>query len=196
MLAAPAIGGMLAPASVPMQLEHSNLQQLYKATPNIAMLPSLRREEYPHTRFWERVAWDKWVSTENEKGSFNTGVQGQGVNSSFMEDENGERVPIARQRQILDEAHSCWRTMRGFNINLMVFREMPATTMDYFRAWMESKCLELRLCANHWKADKVWGENFSSWNSNKSRRTTKPQNNGDEPPQPRSAEPSNGRRNL
>jgi hypothetical protein len=192
----PSAIGTPSPVTIPIPSQQSNLQQLYTATPDVVMPPPLLRDEHPGIRFWEQPLWAEWVEREVEKGSFNTGVQGQGKNSSFMEDADGNRVHISRQKQILEEAHSCWRTMHSFNINLARYREMPATVVDYFRAWMESKCPELQLCAGHWKADKVWHENFSSWNPKKARRTSKPQDAGDELPQPGPSEPSNGRRNL
>ena len=159
---------------------------------------SLQRDDYPDVKFWEQPLWKKWVEKELERGGFNAGIKGQGVNSSFMEDSDGNHIHPNQQNQILEEVHSCWRTIRSFNINLMTYREMPATVMDYFRAWMESKCPELQLCSSHWKVDEVWRENFLSWKggTKKSCQVSELKNNTHELPQPGSAELPNRRRIL
>src|SRR5882757_3986719 len=54
-------------------------------------------------------------------------------------------------------------TMKSFGIDLFAYGEMPTTSLNYFRAMMESRSPELRLCEDHWKANMVWKENFSSW---------------------------------
>lgn len=192
--------GMPSPASVQIQSQQSNLQQLCEARPVVMPVP-LQRGEYPGARFWERPLWTEWVVKEREKGGFDPGIKGRGVNSSFMEDSDGNRVHPNRQTRILEEAHSCWRTMQSFNINLMPYREMPATVMEYFHKWMESECPELQLCASHWKADQIWRENFSSSKVNgtttkKSNQVSEAQKAAGELHQSGPAKLPDGRRNL
>ena len=86
----------------------------------------------------------------------------QGANSSWMEDRFGNRVNSERQKKILKEMRATWQNMEGFNIAVKPIRCMPVTSLNYFRARTEAICLELQLCADHWKADQLWKENFSA----------------------------------
>lgn len=165
--------GMATPVMTTMGPEKSNLERLYEATPYVVMPEPLSESEYRGIKFWEEVEWEKWCKEGKEKGIFKIGVPGEGINSSWMEDKNGNRIDCARQGKLLREARRTWITMRGFEVNITVYMNTPAPTLDYFRARMEGMFFELRLCADHWKADRVWKENFSSWEQPRS--TNKPQ---------------------
>ena len=136
--------------------------------------------------------WAEWAEEQKEKGLFKARVQGEGMNSSWLEDENGNRVDRHRQQLVLGEARRTWFTMREFEIKLAPHGNMSIPTLDYFCAKMELSFLELKLCANHWKADKMWRENFSSWDSKYSskepqgtiRSSKEPQEDGDDVLQP------------
>jgi hypothetical protein len=153
--------GVPTPVVIPVQ--KTNLQLLYEATPLVKMPPPLERDAFPACRFWEESKWAAWAKEEKEKGSFKSRVQGEGVNSSWMEDEKGNRVDLPRQQVILAEARHTWVTMKSFKVDFAVYHDTPVPTLDYFRAKMEMGFRELRLCADHWKANKAWKENFSSW---------------------------------
>ena len=146
------------------------------------MPPPLDRNMYPDVANWEKKQWDKWVKEQKERGLLQIGVPGKGVNSSWMVSVNGIRVDLDRQQEVLAEARRTWVTMVAFEVDLQVHRYTPIPTLDFFRARMESMFEELRLCAGHWKTDRVWTENFSSWYS-PSTPEAKPQNDGDEQPQ-------------
>jgi len=152
-----------APVIVSAGPKKSNLELLYEATPDAVMPAPLKRNDYPDSRFWEKHMWSEWSKKEKEKGSFSLRTQGQGVNSSWMEDENGNRVSVIRQRQILDEARHTWLTMWSFDVGFSTYTKTPVPTLNFFRARMGSKFLELQLCADHWKTDELWKENYSSW---------------------------------
>ena len=145
-------------------LEH-NLQWLYKAMPDVVMPKPLDQNAYPYSTFWVEKSWEAWVEVEKESGLFSSHKQGEGINSSWMVDADGDRVDVDQQQKILGEARRTWNTMAAFEIPLTTYRLAPVPTLDYFRARMESKFWELQLCADHWKADRVWKENFSSWNN-------------------------------
>ena len=160
------------------------LDRLYKATPEVVPLDPLNQDDY-RTQFWVRARWQEDRDKGIERGAFNSGKQGQGVNSSFLEDENGERVSLTRQNEIHEEVHTTWRTMHQFKIELKPLGSMGAPAREYFRKRMEVVCPELQLCANHWKSDKLWSENFSSWTKPARRGPAgrQPQDIDDEPPQ-------------
>ena len=132
-------------------------------------------------------AWTDRVARLKEKGEIKSGTQGEGVNSSWMEDEDGNRVDITRQKTILREARLTWLTMRDFGVELANHGDVTGPVLEYFYALMETKFFELRLCADHWKADQIWRENFSSWKQPKreARATLNtPKDDGDEAPHP------------
>ena len=159
----------------PARYEKSGLEWLREATPDVVTPPVRNRNDYPHIKFWEEHEWELWTKDGKESGSFKSCVQGEGVNSSWMEYATGERVDLGRQKKILGEARRTWVTMRNFKVKLDTFREMGAPTVEYFRARMELKFPELQLCADHWKADKIWGENYSSWaNEKRSKKVSQP----------------------
>jgi len=160
----------------------SNLDRLYLAE-GIVMPPPLNRAEWLLVKFWEKWEWEKWAKEEKEKGNFQSGVQGAGVNSSWMEDENGNRVSLARQREIMDEVRRTWITLRSIETDLKVYGNTNGFILNFFRAKLESTFQEFRLCANHWKADRVWIENFSSWKNQPETRLAR-QSNGNQTPQP------------
>lgn len=120
---------------------------------------------HPRVVFWTEADWEKWKMLQKETKEPGRSKPGEGINSSWMEDENGVRVHITRQQQILRAARQTWVTMRSFRIDLTVFLGTPVPTVDYFRAKLESAFLELQLCADHWKVNRLWMENYSSWNN-------------------------------
>ena len=83
------------------------------------------------------------------------------------------------QQEVLAEARRTWVTMVVFEVDLRVHRDTPAPTLDLLRTRMESMFEGFRLCAGHWKADRIWTEDFSSWYTPPTPEA-KPQNDGDE----------------
>lgn len=131
-------------------------------------LPPLDKEDYEDVRFWDKSTWERWVEDEKEIGNtFKSGVQGQGINSSWMEDTDGSRVAIHRQRQIIAGARLAWTNLSTCGVSVGSYRECDEMTLSYFRRKVETDFQELRLCSNHWKADKLWMENFSTQKSGK-----------------------------
>ena len=68
--------------------------------------------------------------------------------------------------------HTMWLDARGFwNDNISQdlqkipqnFLQTGLTMCKKFRSIMERDYPELRLCADHWKADQVWKLNYHSW---------------------------------
>ena len=145
----------------PTQNALSNLEMLYKASPEAKMPNPLRHTDHIDCMFWEEATWTRWVEEMREIGSIGPGT-GRSINSSWLEDSNGIRVDRNRQGKVLDEMRATWLNMEDFNIPIKRFTSMPATSLNYFRARMESVCPELQLCADHWKADRLWKENFSA----------------------------------
>lgn len=138
----------------------NKLQQLYLAGGITA--PAPLNEEDHNCRFWDKNKWKTWADAAKEQGLFRSRVRGAGKNSSWMEDENGNRVGLNTQKAILQEVHAAWVDMNEAEIKLTNYRDMPGIVMDYFHARLESKFPKLRLCEDHWKADQAWQENFSS----------------------------------
>jgi len=167
------VASIHSPVIVPVMPQKSNLELLYDASPGVVMPIPLERDDYPDPKFWLESMWLEWSQREAERGTFTPGVEGAGVNSSWMEDTSGNRVNLEKQRCILNAARKTWGATRHGRVTLGIYSHTPAGTLDYFRARMEMMFLELRLCADHWKTDKLWTENFSSWAKLPQRRTEK-----------------------
>ena len=167
---APSAVGVPAPVVIsPGSKSLDNLASLYKMTPEVVPPAPLDRAGYPHpATFWDKDTWIDWVTTQKEKTKASKSKSrkaGEGYNSSFIVTPNGVRVNLSRQQTILGEARRTWNTMVNFEVPLMTHKKIAVPALAYFRARMESMFLELRLCDNHWKADRLWQENFSSWRS-------------------------------
>ena len=130
----------------------------------------LEKSDHPNCKFWDRQAWEEWKVIRRETVTGGNRARGQGINSSFIEGTDGTRVDLLRQQQILREARETLCLMQDFNISLKSHTKMTTLHLDYFRARLESKFYELRLCQDHWKADKIWQENYSSWQNSRQER--------------------------
>ena len=162
--------GMPTSVTVPTSPPRSGLEELYAVSHGLTMPTPLSKDTYPLVVFWVKAAWDLWKVSRKEHKTPGHPKNGQGINSSWMEDENGKCVEFTRQQEILRAARQTWVTMRAYGIHLDVFLVTPRPTVDYFCAKLESMFLELRLCADHWKVGQLWMENFSSWNNRGSRQ--------------------------
>jgi hypothetical protein len=148
-------------ANFPTPIPLAAVEYLLSKLPPLA---PLSRENYQDVKSWERSEWEKWVEVGKEKGdTFENGVKGKGINSSWIEDADGIRVDVARQDKITGGACLVWLTLERCGVPLHPYRDTDEITLSYFRRKMETDFEELRLCGGHWKADKLWMENFSSW---------------------------------
>ena len=170
-----------ATVMVPTAPRKSNLQLLYESTPLVVALTPFKANDYPNCLFWTERAWVEWAREGKEMGIFRSGVEGEGVNSSWLEDPNGRRVDVVVQRNILDEARRTWSLMRRCRVRFGAYKATLLPELDYFRKSMEGAFEELRMCENHWKVDQLWTENYSSW-ANTRRQAKQPQRGDDETP--------------
>ena len=117
------------------------------------------------TEFWEKGEWERKVKIrkESKDPSDKGGIKGEGINSSWMEDEYGIRVSVERQTEIIAAARRTWVTLSNCGIAVTKFRNAEEIVVSYFRRKLETNFIELHYCHNHWKADRLWQENFSSW---------------------------------
>jgi len=151
--------GFSAPAAIPPSL--AVVEYLLSQLPP---LPPLNKNDYELVEFWDKKDWKCWTADQREGGStLKSGAKGGGINSSWMEDENGVRVDISRQTQIITGARVIWITLTTNGVALTSYRGIDERTLTYFRRKVETDFEELRLCSHHWKADMLWMENFSSW---------------------------------
>lgn len=126
-------------------------------------LAPLDKDDYL-TKFWDKKDWENTVKYWKEaKSKGGSGTKGEGINSSWMEDEYGDRVEVNRQTEIIAAARRTWLTLSNCGVTVSTFGTTDETIVSYFRRQLETDFIELRYCRNHWKADRLWKENFSSW---------------------------------
>ena len=159
-----------APVMTPALSQKTGLQVLWEGPPRVTVPEPLKRDDNPDCKFWDQSSWKKWVEEGKEAGTFNLGVSGEGINSSWMEDKHGDRVPLRQQERIIDTARATWFTMRSYGIELGTQRNTDALVREFFYAKMESLFPELALCEYHWKCDQLWIENYSSYKKRGTKR--------------------------
>ena len=117
------------------------------------------------TEFWDKKDWETQVKIRKESKSKDgvKGTKGEGINSSWMEDEYGTRVDIDRQTEIIAAARRTWLTLSNHGVVVSTLGAADEMVVSYFRRKLETDFIELCYCHNHWKTDKLWKENFSSW---------------------------------
>ena len=130
-------------------------------------LPAQRDEsEYPYVRFWNLDTWKNWsrgvkgvskIEDPEEKGS---------RLSSYLEDENGGRVSRARQDAMFLHARSIWTQFDSAGQAPTSYKSAGISILNQFHSEMETNFAKLQLCSNHWKADRIWINNYPSWIEN------------------------------
>ena len=148
----------VAPPAVPPSF--AAVEYLMNKLPPLTLF---NRGDFEDIEFWERGEWESWVVKEKEKGvAFKSGVKGEGKNSSWMENTDGTRVNIAQQGQIIARARHTWLMLKNCHVPLGSFQDTDKQVTSYFRHKVETEFDKLCFCSNHWKANRLWMENFSS----------------------------------
>ena len=146
----------------------------------VELLPQLDCLRFPKTKYWTPKLYFQLkkagAKVEEDEDNMDldrldpgTSAKGSGSNSKmsttscYMEDENGEQQP----KKMKDAACA---TARGFWIKLLnekraplAFGELNVDLKDKYINLMESTYPWLRLCENHWKAERIWLNHYSPW---------------------------------
>ena len=144
----------------------------YMATPSQAspkicsetspMIPSpLQRKDFPRVKHWTP---DIWSTLRHPKGDTTPErVKGVPTICQFWEDESGEIIPSARRGAVTRSLRSFWQQKHNEGVRVDTLTNIGWDLLTDFRNTMESEFPWLRLCADHWKADQLWINHFSSW---------------------------------
>ena len=160
-LPAPSNTPFTPPLSAAPQFGPAQLAAVEHLLSRLQPLEPLDEDDYM-TEFWEKGEWERQVKIrkESKDPSDKGGIKGEGINSSWMEDEYGIRVSVERQTEIIAAARRTWVTLSNCGIAVTKFRNAEEIVVSYFRRKLETDFIELRYCHNHWKADRLWQENF------------------------------------
>ena len=85
------------------------------------------------------------------------------VSCQYMEDQFGNVLPLSKRSAVGKEAKGWWQDQVDSDKTLRTLRVTGTGLRDQFRTHMENKFPWLRLCEDHWKADRVWSDYFSKW---------------------------------
>jgi hypothetical protein len=85
------------------------------------------------------------------------------VLSCFLEDENGNVISESQRCAITSTAGSFWWWLLENDRAPKTFRCANFEVQNQWRTFMESSFECLRYCENHWKADQIWINYYSSW---------------------------------
>lgn len=81
----------------------------------------------------------------------------------FWELPDGTVVPSNRRKAVTNDLRAWWQEKHDDEEHLTSIRDLGWRLRDSYRAHIEGKYPWLRLCADHWKADMLWQNHFSSW---------------------------------
>jgi hypothetical protein len=128
-------------------------------------LPQLDRADYPNVKFWNKDSWK--VRLKESKGVTKTedSEKTPSIQSGFLEDGNGHRVSKNQQDAILTAARKIWNHFERVSIAPANWTSADSTLLVHFCSEMEKQFFELQLCSHHWKAERIWINNYPSWHA-------------------------------
>ncbi|KAL1739786.1 hypothetical protein HDZ31DRAFT_14500, partial [Schizophyllum fasciatum] len=141
------------------------------STPEEAMLAAVRNhpiivtldwKDYPHVRFWQPNDFNNWVKEE---------LKGLPLDSEakfmyrFLENKDGECIE-ERRHLMLEVLYAAWyELLHAPGLLPSTWGKASYNVRVYVWATLEAAFPELRLCAVHWKAQKLATLNYSWWHT-------------------------------
>lgn len=130
------------------------------------VMAPLNQDKFPQVRFWHASDWKKF--SDNEKGvSGGDEVKSEGETQNtaqrYIEDNDGIAVDGERARIIRNIAHQLFFDLRNYKKTQPKWGECGLAASEWFNCELAYHVPEMRLCSGHWKAHKLAGYLYSSW---------------------------------
>jgi len=144
-------------------------------------LALLRQSNYPNVKHWVRKRGDdSQVSVIKMTDADSMSDDGENDDSSeddagvlaFLENEDGTLISQDGKRRLYGAMHGFWNDQIDRSDPPMNWSSAGETLRNSFRNFLKTKFFYLRLCANHWKAEELWKQNYHSWRQSCLHRTT------------------------
>ena len=131
---------------------------------NYELLPQLNRVNFPSVKMWEDHKYNGHRKGGRRGGEDDPQDKPKGsVLSSYMEDENGEEIPKGTRDRVRKTARGLFAQLLRRNEAPITWGAAPLNVQTELVFKLEKEYPFLRLCANHWKAEKVATNSYSQW---------------------------------
>jgi hypothetical protein len=128
---------------------------------DITSIPSSPRwEDFLDVAYWRL---ETWLAVQHPKRGGTPDKGEDPVNCLFWEDASGNILPPTKRKAVTQDMRMYWQKLHNDGVILDNFTNIGMDICENFRTFMEGKHPWLRLCDNHWKADRLWINHFSGW---------------------------------
>ena len=126
--------------------------------PEYADIPDFPHEDdYKHLKHWGSKLYNAIRHGKQAKGDDGPAL------CLFWELPDGGLVPPDRRKAVTNDLRAWWKQKHDDKVQLKPIMEIGWKLRDEYRSYIEAKHPWLRLCADHWKADMLWKNHFSTW---------------------------------
>ncbi|KAJ6488572.1 hypothetical protein C8R47DRAFT_1125995 [Mycena vitilis] len=133
------------------------------SSPSFPQIRVLDETDYPLAKYWQKSRWTDAMSKDRGRSTA-SGRSPPSKNSLlFITTEDGDPPSKDRMSEARRCAASFYFELKSQDLQPTTWREATMSTKTRFRALLESEIPELRLCSEHWKADKLATITYSSW---------------------------------
>ena len=130
-----------APMAQAPSITSTSLAQL-KIPPS---MPSLKQEDYPNVRFWNK---EGWVRFEEKRNRGNTTKNSK---MDFLCDEDGNPLSDARHKQISEAGKSAYNSLYRYRMDPISWTKGDDDAKQYVNNILETRFIEFRYCSHGWK---------------------------------------------
>ena len=131
------------------------------------LLPQLDRANYKNVRHWDPDEYKGIRKGGNRGGkALSTDTPRTSVLSSYMEDQNGDKIPESIKRAVRHTAKGFFEGLLQRNDAPAAWGNVPLDVRHQFLNILERNFPFLRLCEGHWKANQVATNSYSQWYGN------------------------------
>ena len=128
------------------------------------LLPQLNRVNFPSVKMWEDHEYNGHRKGGRRGGEDDPQDKPKGsILSSYMEDEDGEEIPKGTRDRVRKTARGLFAQLLRRNEAPITWGAAPLNVQTELVFKLEKEYPFLRLCANHWKAEKVATNSYSQW---------------------------------
>jgi hypothetical protein len=124
------------------------------------------RSLYPKVQFWTYPAWKKHLETaKGVSGAETDEVTNGNTAHRYIEDTKGMAVDGDRMQSIRNTAHKIFFDLLGAKLAPRTWGVCGLGVAEAYNNEMAFQVPELRLCTDHWKAQKLATSLYPSWHN-------------------------------
>ena len=134
-----------------------------------------KRIIYPRIRFWypsdyrEYLKTDEAITEAAKVAAESMSLAPPNTRTSYIEDATGAIVSRETAKTIREHMRRIWVSLEQKDSLPKRFCDLTTEALEFYRTNMYADFPYMKLCEGHWKVDKLWRENFSSYKPLKDR---------------------------